>query len=437
MDRQSMREMSREEVKSMQLNKLRRLVARLTGQSKFYSSLWGSFPDEVTWEWFTQLPTFDKRDLVQRDSPSLEANAVKSTEISKWLMAANHTFSEERYSRAHRTSGTSGRPLIVLDTQEDWQWWLDTWQFVLDAAEVTSSDHVFLAFSFGPFIGFWSAFEACQQRGALMIPGGGLSSVARLELIRDSRATVIGCTPSYALHLAEVAEQYGFNLSSWNVRAIIVAGEPGGSVGATKQRIETAWGAKLIDHAGATEIGPWGFGSSDGSGLHVIESEFIAEFLPKPEFGDGICELMLTGLGRVGCPVIRYRTGDLVRPVYPDRVSSVEEAGSGDCQFVKLAGGILGRADDMVIIRGVNIFPTSIEAVLRGFQEVDEFRIILFRQGNLDQLRVEVEGEHVDLAAIGIALQLAVGLRIEVRQVPASSLPRFEGKGKRLEDHRD
>ena len=112
---------------------------------------------------------------------------------------------------------------------------------------------------------------------------------------------------------------------------------------------------------------------------------------------------MLTGLGRVGCPVIRYRTGDLVRPVYPDRVSSVGEAGSGDCQFVKLAGGILGRADDMVIIRGVNIFPTSIEAVLRGFQEVDEFRIILFRQGNLDQLRVEVEGEHVDLAAIGIA----------------------------------
>lgn len=434
MNRQQLRSLPRIELQSYQLHRLTQLVARIRHKNDFYLRLWKSFPKEVTWDWFAQLPTFDKRDLV----PAAEL-AVQQIECSPeplqptWLLAANHTFPTNEYSRVHRTSGTSGRPLVVLDAREDWQWWLDTWQYVLDAAQVEATDRVFLAFSFGPFIGFWSAFEACQQRGSLMIPGGGLSTLARLELIRDSRATIVGCTPSYALHLAEVAEQHGWNLADWNVRAIIVAGEPGGCVASTKQRIEELWGATLLDHAGATEIGPWGFGSADGTGLHVIESEFIAEFLPKAEYGEGVCELVLTSLGRVGCPVIRYRTGDLVKPVYQTESRTSSDT---NCRFVKLEGGILGRADDMVIIRGVNIFPTSIEAVLRSFDEVDEFRIVLFRQGNLDQLKIEVEGEQADLQAISVAVQLAVGLRIEIQPVAKATLPRFEGKGKRLVDQR-
>lgn len=431
MNRPQLRSMNRKELENHQLNKLAHLVEQIRPHSEFYSRLWNGFPRNVTWDWFQQLPTFDKRDLVQIEIP--EGSPRGTNPHANWLLSANHTFAVEKYRRAHRTSGTSGRPMVILDTQEDWQWWLDTWQYVLDAANVDSMDRVFLAFSFGPFIGFWSAFEACQQRGSLMIPGGGLSTLARLELIRDSGATIVGCTPSYALHLAEVAEQHDWNLADWNVRAIIVAGEPGGSVASTKQRIEQLWGATLIDHAGATEIGPWGFGSSDGDGLHVIESEFIAEFFPKPEYGDGICELVLTSLGRVGCPVIRYRTGDLVKPILTD---ANDIAVTAPCRFVKLAGGILGRADDMVIIRGVNIFPTSIEAVLRSFAEVDEFRIVLFRHGNLDQLKIEVEGEQVDLQAISVAVQLAVGLRIDVQQIAAGTLPRFEGKGKRIVDQR-
>lgn len=434
MNRQQLRSLARIELQKYQLQKLAQLVARIRHKNDFYRRLWENYPAEVTWEWFTQLPTFDKRDLVPHTELIVQ-QIDRSPEPSQptWLLAANHTFPANEYARVHRTSGTSGRPLVVLDTREDWQWWLDTWQYVLDAAQVEATDRVFLAFSFGPFIGFWSAFEACQQRGSLMIPGGGLSTLARLELIRDSRATIVGCTPSYALHLAEVAEQHGWNLADWNVRAIIVAGEPGGCVPSTKQRIEELWGATLLDHAGATEIGPWGFGSADGTGLHVIESEFIAEFLPKTEYGEGVCELVLTNLGRVGCPVIRYRTGDLVKPVYQtENAASLETT----CRFVKLEGGILGRSDDMVIIRGVNIFPTSIEAVLRSFDAVDEFRIILFRQGNLDQLKIEVEGEQVDLQAISVAVQLAVGLRIEIQPVAKASLPRFEGKGKRLIDQR-
>lgn len=434
MNRRQLLRLPRQELRHLQLEKLRALIQQLRNDNSFYANLWDGFPDTITWEWFEQLPLLDKNLLATLRIPPTSAatsnlSMPTATARHEWLLAAHHTFATHRYLRAHRTSGTTGRPLVILDTQADWQWWLDTWQFVLDAADIQVEDRVFLAFSFGPFIGFWSAFEACQQRGALMIPGGGLSTLARLELIRDSRATIVGCTPSYALHLAEVAQQHGWNIADWDVRAIIVAGEPGGSVSSTKQRIEQPWGAKLIDHAGATEIGPWGFGAADGSGLHIIESEFIAEFLPKPEYGEGICELVLTSLGRVGCPVIRYRTGDLVRPHYAE---TEEEP----CQFVKLSGGILGRADDMVIIRGVNIFPTSVEAVLRSYPEIDEFRIVLFRQGNLDQLKVEIEGEKIDLQAISLALQLAVGLRVDVQQVAPSTLPRFEGKGKRIVDQR-
>jgi phenylacetate-CoA ligase len=314
---------------------------------------------------------------------------------------------------------------------------MEVWQYVLDTLDIVPGDRVFLAFSFGPFVGFWSAFEACQKRGALVIPGGGMSSLARLEWIRDSGATVVGCTPSYALHLAEIAEQNGLDLADWNVRRMLVAGEPGGSIAATKSRIESAWGVTVVDHAGATEIGPWGFATADGTGLHVTETEFIAEFLPRPDFGEDVSELVLTNLGRFGCPVIRYRTGDLVRPRWSVQGEQAGTCSGGEaCQFVRLEGGILGRADDMLIVRGVNIFPGSIEAVLHSFPEIDEYRVTLFQQGNLDQIKVEVEGESIDSYRITNALQAGIGLRMDVVVVGRGELPRFEGKGRRFCDQR-
>jgi len=426
--RKHLRMLSRSELRTLQLEKLRVLVSRIKPENNFYKNLWRAIgSDEIDWEWFEKLPMITKDDLVNKSGES-QSDSERVKQHNVWSLGHHHTFATHCYSRAHRTSGTHGQPMVILDTKEDWQWWLDTWQFVLDAAEVNAADRVFLAFSFGPFIGFWSAFEACQQRGSLMIPGGGLSSIARLEMIRDSQATVVGCTPSYALHLAELAEQQRFDLANWNVRVIIVAGEPGGSVPTTKKRIEEAWGAKVIDHAGATEIGPWGVETENGDGLHVIETEFIAEYLPRNEFGDGVSELVLTSLGRIGCPVIRYRTGDLVRPDFSEQQDR--------CQFVRLKGGILGRADDMLIVRGVNIFPSSLEKVVRGFPEIEEYRIVVFRQGNLDQIRVEVEGDNIDVDAVGKALQIAVGLRFDVNLLPNRSLPRFEGKGRRVIDER-
>ena len=166
-------------------------------------------------------------------------------------LARNLTYPLERYVRYHRTSGTRGRPLVVLDTAEDWQWWIDSWQYVLDAARITAADRVLLAFSFGPFIGFWSAFDAVAQRGALVVPTGGMSTAARLDAVRSTHATAVFCTPSYALRMAEVASERKLDLTSQGVRTILVAGEPGGSVPATRRRIERAWG-----RASSTTRGP-------------------------------------------------------------------------------------------------------------------------------------------------------------------------------------
>ena len=447
--RDELRGLSRELLAELQLAKLKRLLSHAQQHNTFYQAKWQGLQGEINWDFFKSLPFISKEDLVvgldashsnHSSSMSVLENRngdKKSDSVEGWLLAANHTWRTEFYSRVHRTSGTRGKPLVVLDTQEDWHWWMEVWQYVLDTLDIVPGDRVFLAFSFGPFVGFWSAFEACQKRGALVIPGGGMSSLARLEWIRDSGATVVGCTPSYALHLAEIAEQNGLDLAAWNVRKMLVAGEPGGSIAATKSRIESAWGVTVVDHAGATEIGPWGFATADGTGLHVTESEFIAEFLPRPDFGEDVSELVLTNLGRFGCPVIRYRTGDLVRPSWPAQGEQAGTCSGGEaCQFVKLEGGILGRADDMLIVRGVNIFPGSIEAVLHGFPEIDEYRVTLFQQGNLDQIRVEVEGESIDSNRIANALQVGIGLRMDVVVVGRGELPRFEGKGRRFCDKR-
>jgi phenylacetate-CoA ligase len=371
--------------------------------------------------------------------------------------AANHTWPIERYVRYHQTSGTRGRPLVLLDTADDWRWWIDTWQYVLDAAHLAPHDRIFMAFSFGPFVGFWSAFEAALARGCLVVPGGGMSTLARLQMMRHCRATAVFCTPSYALHMAEVAAEntatLGFALRQLEVRVLVVAGEPGGSIPATRQRIEDAWQARVVDHAGASEVGPWGYADPQGLGLFVNEAEFLPEFLAvgsdRPAAEGELAELVLTNLGRAGCPVIRYRTGDLVRPRWqhpyaraaaenrPPHAAAGGAAGAGYVnRFVLLEGGILGRADDMLVIRGVNIYPSAVEQILREFPEIAEFRLTAVRRGALDGLEVEIEDRAHAPHRVQEALRLRLGLHVEVRDVPPGTLPRYEMKARRFVDRR-
>jgi phenylacetate-CoA ligase len=420
--RRDLEMLGRRTLEQLQLEKLNRLLAAVLASNKFYIRKLAGCPCGLAnLEELAKLPFTMKDELRPEGGGSF---------------AANLTYPVEAYSRCHETSGTHGRPLVCLDTPTDWQWWVDGWQFVLDAAEMTPSDRTLLAFSFGPFIGFWSAFDAIVARGALAIPGGGLSSLARIELLRTTQATALFCTPTYALRLAEVAAERKIDLAQLPVERIVVAGEPGGSVPAIRARIERAWDARVVDHAGATEVGPWGFADAEGRGLHVNESEFIAEFI-SVETGhaakDGeLAHLILTSLGRVGAPVIRYRTGDLVRPTWSNESASK----SGPNRFVLLDGGVLGRADDMLIIRGVNIYPSAVEQILHGFPEVVEYRLIARKRGELDELVIEVEDRLEQPARIAEELKIRLGLTIDVRAVPAASLPRFEGKGRRFVNER-
>ena len=229
----------------LQLERLNALLREILPRNRFYAEkLAGRQLPLTTLEQLAELPFTYKSELNHPPAG---------------VPSANLTYPVERYVRFHQTSGTHGRPLAVLDTADDWQWWLGLWQFVLDAAGLQPGDRALLAFSFGPFIGFWSAHDAALARGVMVLPGGGMNTRARLEMIQAHRVTAVFCTPSYALHLAEVAAEHRLDLAGLGVRAIIVAGEPGGSLPAVRDRIEAAWNARVIDHAGATEVGPWGY----------------------------------------------------------------------------------------------------------------------------------------------------------------------------------
>jgi phenylacetate-CoA ligase len=328
--------------------------------------------------------------------------------------------------RVHQTSGTSGAPLRWLDTAESWEWGLRCWGFVLAAAGVRPGDRAFFPFSFGLFVGFWAGFEGARAFGALAIPGGGQDSVARLASMGSLGATVLVCTPSYALHLLQVARERGVDAAKLAVRTTVHAGEPGAGIASVRARIEAGWGARAYDHAGMTEMGAYGYECEVQAGPHVNESEFIAEVL-DPVTGEPADEgeLVLTNLGRLGSPLIRYRTGDRVR-------LTATPCACGRT-FARLAGGILGRLDDMLIVRGVNVFPSAIEAIVRRFP-VEEFQIEVFRDGELDEVRVllEVEGGAGAVPRVQAALRAGLGIRLEVDAVEAGTLPRFELKARRV-----
>ena len=339
------------------------------------------------------------------------------------------------YTRYCQTSSTTGKPLRWLDTNESWQWMLDCWKDVYRAARVGVGDRVFFPFSFGPFLGFWAGFEAGSQVGLHCVPGGGMSTHVRLTTIADVQPTIVCCTPTYALRLAEVAaEQWPEGaLAASSVRALIVSGEPGGNIPATRARIESAWGARVLDHHGLTELGPISFECWESPGsLHLNEDAFICEVLDAstgeavPDGTPG--ELVVTNLGRHASPAIRYRTGDLVV-----RRSDVCECGR---TFARLDGGIRTRSDDMVNVRGVNVYPAAIESVVREFPDVVEFKAVVTRAGALRHLNVDVEVTPGTPPGIDVRLAYrfreALGLTTPVAIVPAGSLPRFEMKARRF-----
>jgi phenylacetate-CoA ligase len=421
--------LDRKGVAAWQGQRLSRLLSAIIGRNAFYTAKLAetgldpaglSFPGDLR-----RLPFTTKAEL-----------AADQARTPPWGTAITEPLSH--YTRYCQTSSTTGRPLRWIDTPESWQWMLDCWKAVYRAAGIRAGDRVFFPFSFGPFLGFWAGFEAACQLGLHAIPAGGMSSQMRLSMLEAVGAPVLCCTPTYALRLAEVAAQAGGDgrrALGGSVRLIVVAGEPGGNIPATRARIEQAWGARVIDHHGLTEVGPVSFECLEAPGfLHVHEGEYICEVL-DPVTGEEVAEgdageLVITNLGRVASPVIRYRTGDIA-------VKRLAQCACGR-SWMRLEGGILGRADDMINVRGVNVYPAAIEAVIRRFDEVAEFRSIVSRDSALRAIRVEVDlvsavtDRAARVAAIAAALREVLGLTVHVDAVEIGSLPRFEMKASRF-----
>ncbi len=430
---------SRAALELWQMEQLRQLF-ELLKQNAFYSGIIhkvGREPD-----------TGDERDPWRILQESLDAFKqhcpfTTKTDLSRDQVdhppyGSNLTFPLESFTRFHQTSGTTGVPLRWLDTPESWKVLLSCWREVYRAAEIGPKDRVMFTFSFGPFLGFWSAFEAAESLGCLCLPGGGLGTRERLNLMMDNAVTVLCCTPTYAIHLAEVARKEMLDLSSLPLRRLIVAGEPGGSIPETRGILEALWPTvRVVDHHGMTEVGPVTFECPSRPGyLHLIENSYLAEVV-DPQTLDPVAdgetgELILTTLRRHGMPLLRYRTGDLVR-------MEARASERCDCGRVERAivGGILGRTDDMVIIRGVNIYPSAVERIVRSFRGISEYRVRVNTVATLKELEVDIEFEphFTDIQSLAMDLenkfQAAFALRIPVRVVDCGQLHRFELKAKR------
>lgn len=426
--------LSRDDLDRLQLIKLRRVAQWAYERSPFYHRHFaaaGFHPDQLR-----TLADIERIPFLTRDD-------WMSTQSEHPPYGDLPVIGADRAIRMHTTSGTSGKtPLKALDTRKDWSWAAEMWCYALWGAGVRASDTAYVAFGYGSFIGFWGLHNGLEKIGALTIPGGAQTSANRIRQIVDFGATVVASTPTYALRLAQEAQTLGVDLANGPVRRIILSGEP--TPAATKTLIEEQWGALAIDTAGMTEISTiFMFEPEDQpGGCHVIEDHFVEEVidtttgrrLPYGEAG----ERVTTSFGRSAIPLLRYRTADLVV-----KVPHAPTAANGRTWDL-YEDGIIGRVDDMKLIRGTNVYPRAVEAIVRTFSEVDEYQVRIAREGIRDEITLLVETvESAETGWDGLRARLHKeladaheGLSFRVERAEAHSLPRYELKARRFTDTR-
>jgi phenylacetate-CoA ligase len=419
----------------LQLKKFREIVTFAYQNSKFHRALYreaGMEPEDIkTLEDVRKVPRVEKsmmRSIQGKDPfPYGDALCVPLEEVTEF----------------RQTSGTTGQPVYQPDTWQDWEWWAEAWSFILYAQGFRKTDRVFIPFGYNIFVAFWAGHYAAEKIGCEVVPGGVLDTAARILKMQELRATAMMATPSYVLTMADTAKnRLGLDPAKdlW-VRKILCAGEAGASIPSTRRRMEAAWGAKVYDHVGATEIGAWGFECSEQSGLHINEALFLAE-VEDPVSGEPITspgkkgKLVITALDRRAQPCIRFDSKDLV------------EWMEGDCPcgrtFRRFKGGVLDRADDITKVKGVLLSPSAIEEVVRGFPELgDEYEVLVTQKGDTDHISLKVEArsgqegnrENI-LGRLKDQLRLRTNLHYEIEIHAFQSLPRPEGKARRFKDLR-
>ena len=425
----------REQLQKLQFKKFHNIFKWAYEHSKFYHKLYSDAGIEPG-----DIRTFD--DI--RKVPKVEKSMLRAIQGKEpYPYGDILCVPLEQVTEYHQTSGTTGQPVFQADTWQDWEWNAESWAYILYAQGYRDHDRVFLPFGYNVFIAFWGAHYGAERLGCEVIPGGVLNTEARILKMQELRATALMATPTYVLGIADVAKRkLGIDpAKDLQIRKITVAGEPGGSIPTTKKRMEEAWGAKVYDHIGATEIGAWSFECTYQSGLHVNDALFLVE-IEDLDTGELITEpgrkgkMVITAFDRIAQPCIRFDSKDIIQ-WSPD-----------ECQcrrtFRLIKGGVIGRADDITKVKGVLLAPTSIEEVVRSIPELgDEYEVIVAKKGDIDDITLKVEllpGQEskTDLVKTKLTDQLRLktnlGYNLEFHKY--NTLPRYDVKSKRFKDLR-
>ena len=425
-----------EKLKELQLKKFQRIFKWAYDNSPFYHNLYrdaGIEPGDIrTLDDIRKVPKVVKADLraIQGKDP-YPYGSILAVPL-------------EQVTEYRQTSGTTGQPVYHPETWQDWEWSAESWAYILYAHTFRNYDRLFLPFGYSMFIAFWAGHYAAEKIGCEVVPGGVLDTEARILKIRELRATALAATPTYVLGMADTARnKLGIDpAKDLNIRKISVAGEPGGSIPATRRRMEEAWGAKVYDSTGATEIGHWGYECEAQCGLHVNDAFHLVE-IEDIETGEAITEpgrrgsMVVTTFDRLAHPCIRFDSKDIIE------WNPMEKCECGRT-FRLLQGGIIGRADDIKKVKGVLLAPGAIEEVVRAIPQLgDEYEIEVMKKGDVDNitLKVELLPEHeaeIDAVRENLIRELRVktGLRYDLEFRKYGTLPRYDTKAKRFKDLR-
>ena len=425
----------REDLRALQLRKFKRIFEWAYENSRFHRSLYdaaGIKPEDIrSFEDIHAVPKVEKsmmRDIQRKDPfPYGDALCVPLEEVAEF----------------RQTSGTTGQPVYQPDTWQDWEWWAECWSFILWAQGYRPTDRVFIPFGYNVFVAFWAGHYGAEKLGCEVVPGGVLDTKARILKIQELQATAMMATPTYVLGMADTARnKMGIDPTTLSINKITCAGEPGAGIPSTKKRIEDAWGAKVFDHAGATEIGAWSFECADQPhGMHVNEGFFLVE-IEDLETGKIIEEpgkrgkMIITALDRQAQPCVRFDSKDIIE----------WDADPCSCgrTFRLIKGGVVGRSDDITKVKGVLLAPSAIEEVVRSIDGLgDEFEVVVDKVGDVDRIALKVElmpgaenrkndieGRLVD------QLRIKTNLRYNLSFHDYETLPRYEVKAKRFNDLR-
>lgn len=424
-----------ETLRQLQLKKFKRIFKWAFERSKFHRSVYnaaGITPQDIqTHADIRRIPTIEKsmmRAIQLKDPfPYGDALCVPLTDVCVF----------------RQTSGTTGQPVYQPDTWQDWEWWAECWAYILWAQGYRPSDRVFIPFGYNIFVAFWAGHYAAEKIGCEVVPGGVLDTQARILKIQELRATAMMATPTYILGMADTARRkMGIDPAGLTIQKITCAGEPGASIPSTKKRMEDAWGAKVYDHAGATEIGAWSYEcTAQPGGLHVNEALFLVEILDL-ERGEIIetperqGKMVITALDRYAQPCIRFDSKDVIE--WSDETCPCGRT------FRMIKGGVVGRTDDITKVKGVLLAPAAIEEVVRGIDGLgNEYEVVVDRLGDVDRIKLKVEltpeaGEQRQSVETRLKeqLRLKTNLSYRIEFYDFGKLPRYEVKARRFKDLR-